>query len=487
MKLPRDSTISGSAPSCFFTWVWSKTTRQSVTIWPLSRGSFIDNVYSYNLYNNEGDDLGDRVELNSGTSVEFAGGAYGWVGYFGAWAEPGVAFTDGAQVTSNDGTPYTVVASPGRLMKYSAAELLLTEIGTQRFEWWEANRYQVDYSGGDWRRVAQWNDVNEEWDEIGVPTIINVAGAGGFLGMWSQFLGPVTYVDGDLSISYSERELVTGSSDLFTGATNGNVTLYATHNALKGEIDQTEVDTGDVYLATPANIANAHKFIINEDDMTLVHDVNGDSSVLEQVGLDTGIEPSTGPHLWGMQSGRMVLQSAWAGMSSVDDVFEETEFYVYETGHNPWNQLVALQQSNGAYLEFDAPIEFLYTHATGNDINADATFDGQQILMSYGGPGRLWGIPGSSKDVDGDGQEDQWFPDFSLSDGTVMGPNGTEYILRAMGVDQALTPEPGAAAGLNLADADALTLPPLSLFVTPDIGTQPEVPGPPSVIDGVIQ
>ena len=453
----------------------------------LSRTSFIDNVYSYNLYHNQGNDLGDRVELSSGTSVEFINGAYGWVGYFGAWAEPGVTFTDGAQVTAKDGTPYSVVAAPGRLMKYTSATLLLTEIGTQRFEWWEANRYQVDYSGGNWRRVAQWNDMNEEWDEIALPTIINVAGAGGFLGMWSQFLGPVTYVDGDLSISYSESELVTGSSDLFTGATNGDVTLYATFNGLKGEIDQTEADNGDIYLATPVNIANAHKFVINEDTMTLMHDVNGDGSVMEQVGLDTGIIPASGPNMWGMQSGRMVLQTAWAGMSNLDDLFSETEFYVYETGHNPWNQLVALQQSNGAYLEFDEPVEFLYTHATGNDINGDATYNGQQIRMSYGGPGRLWGIPGSEQDVDGDGNTDQWFPDFSLMDGTTMGPNGNDYVLRAIGVDQALTPDPGAGATLNLADADALTLPPLSLYVVPDIGPQPTVTGGPSVIDGVIQ
>lgn len=453
----------------------------------LSRGTFIDNVYAYNLYHNEGNSLGDRVELSSGTSVEFSNGAYGWVGYFGAWAEPGVAFTDGAQVTADNGTPYSVVAAPGRLMKYSAASLLLTEIGTQRFEWWDTNRYQVDYSGGNWRRVAQWNFQNEEWDELGLPAVIDVAAEGGFIGLWSQFLGAVTYVDGEMSISYSESELVTGSSDLFANATNGNITLYATFDALKGEVDQTDADNGEIYLAPPANIAGAYKFIMNEDDMTLMHDVNGDGSLLQQVGLAGGVIPASGPNMWGLRSGRMVLQSQWAGMSNLEDVFDETEFYVYETGHNPWNQLVALQGTSGDYLQFDAPIEFLYTHSTANDMNGDASFDGQQILMSYGGPGRLWGIPGSSKDVDGDGQEDQWFPDFSMSDGTVMGPTGSEYVLRAIGVDQALTPEPGAAAGLNLADADALALPPLSLYVTPDIGAQPEVSGPPSVIDGKIQ
>lgn len=452
----------------------------------LARTNFKDNVYAYNTYYNDGANQGDRVALNSGLGVEFPNGNYGWVGYFGAWAEFPETFTNGGMVTSTaDDTPYTVVKAPGRLMKYTEAELALASLGTQRFEWHSgADRFQIAYSGVEWQRVAIWNGMNEEWDPVVPATMINVSTEGGYLNLYSQFLGPVTYVDTETSITYFERELVNGSSDLF--AVSNTVDLRATYEGLKGEISQTEIDNGDVYLATPANISSAHKFVIDGADMTLYHDVNGDGSNLEQVGLAAGITPTGGPNEWGMRSGRMVISTAWAGMSTIDDVFSESEFFVYETGHNEWNQLVGLTDATDEWVTFDRPLEFLYTHSTAQDINGDPTYNGQQVLLQYNGPGRLWGIPGEEIDADGDGQIDRYFPNFSIADGTVVGSMG-EFIVRAIGVDQTLTVDPGAGATLNLADADALTVPDPALYVTPEIGAEPTVTSPPAVIDGVIQ
>lgn len=449
----------------------------------LARGSFRDNVYSYNLYHNQGKLPGERVRVNSGLAVQFPNGRQGWVGYYGAWAETPESFDDGDTVTDADDNAYTVVHAPGRLMRYSEESLTLAEITGQPMEWWEGSaRYRVAYSGVEWQRLAQWDPMNDAWTALPSPTMIDVASAGGFLWMWSQSLGPVTYQDTASTVQYSARELVDGNDPVFG---NGAIEMYATINGLRSAIDQVQVDNGDVHLPT-VGPGSAHRYVFDPADMTLMHDVNGDGSVMTPAGLAMGIEPNGGPNEWGMQSGRMVDAAALAGMSAPEDVWRESTYYVYETGHNEWNQLVALKDGQDRFLSFDRPIEFLYTHSAANDINGDATYDGTQVFFTYGGAGRLWGIPGEEVDVDGDGQIDAWFPLFSVADGTVMGAGG-EYIVRAVGVEQSLTVDMAGAPGLDLADAAALTVPSLSLYVPPAIGTKPDVPGPPAVIDGEVQ
>lgn len=450
----------------------------------LSRNDFRDNVFAYNLYHATGPNIGERVQVNSGIGVEFPGGEYGWVGYYGVWAESPESFDDGDQVTAtDDGTPYTVLKAPGRLLKFTRASLALADLGDQRFEWYEGqNRFQVAYDGAEWERVAQWD--GQVFQEIVTPTMIDVAAAGGFLSMYSPFLGGVNYVDGESALSYFASSLVNGDSDLFTSGQP--VELVATVEALKGEIDQTEADAGDIFLPVPANVNSAHEYVIDPADMTLMLDVNGDGSVLEQVGLAAGIVPNGGPNEWGMRSGPMVTAAVLAGLQDVTDVYTVAEFYVYETGHNPWNEFVALTDASGGFLTFDEPIEFLYTHDQLNDINDDASFDGQQVFLQYNGPGRMWGIPGTEIDVDGDSVPDQYFPDFSIADGTLVGPN-SEYVIRAVGVEQTMTVLPGGAPQLDITDADPLVVPPASIYVTPEIGARPVVEDAPRVIDGVVQ
>ena len=450
----------------------------------LARGDYVNHVYRYNLYHNDGENLGARVDLNAGTSVKLSTGAYAWVGYHGAWAPFGESFSNGETVEVETETGIEVldvVQAPGRLKRISREALLLTELGTQRFELWEAaNRFQVAYSGTEWQRVAQWNGGNESWDEIVSPTMIDVAAVGGFLNMYSQYLGGVNFTDGDAEITYFFDTLVTGSDMVFDGV--ANLELFATVNAIKSEIDLTDANAGDIYLDDPVNVSNAHRYVF--DPATMVMSLDSGSGVLVGVGLATGVEPDQGPNQWGMQSGPMVTGPQLATMSSIYDVFDETEFYFYETGHNTWNQFIGLTDAGGDFLAFDAPLDLLYNHETANDMNDDATYDGQQILLNYNGPGRLFGIPGAQVNLGG--QNEQWLPNFSLKDGTVVGPN-QEYVVRALGVDQTLVIDAGGAPQLDITDADALVVPEASIYVTPTVGSAPTIVGPPAVINGIIQ
>ncbi|QDV07760.1 hypothetical protein Poly30_32920 [Planctomycetes bacterium Poly30] len=450
----------------------------------LSRGDYENHVFRYNLYHNQGADIGQRVELSSGISVELDSGQYGWVGYYGAWAPLGESFENGDQVTAETESGdviYDVVAAPGKLRRVTRDTLLLSELGTQRFEWWEGpSRFQIAYSGTEWQRLAEWNGSTESWDPIIPPTLIDVTAAGGFISMHSQYLGGVNYEDGDTEITFFTDRVVLGSDPVFSGLTE--LELYATVNGLKSEISLSDANAGSVYLPNANDVASAYRYEFDPSDMTLRLDSG--SGVMVGVGLAAGVEPDQGPNTWGMQSGPLVTAAQRTAMTSIYDVFNEDEFYFYETGHNEWNKFIGLTDAGGDFLEFDPPLDVLYTHSTANDMNDDPTYDGQQILLNYNGPGRLFGIPGSPVDLGGEGQ--WWFPNFSLKDGTVIGAN-SEYIVRALGVEQTLVVDPGGATQLDITDADALVVPELSLYVMPAITVPPTITGPPAVVDGVIQ
>jgi hypothetical protein len=207
--------------------------------------------------------------------------------------------------------------------------------------------------------------------------------------------------------------------------------------------------------------------------------------VLTQVGLANGEEPSSGPYLWGMRSGPMVTDTA--GLTNPWDVWNQSVFYQYETGHNPWNMYTTAIDAAGDYVVFDAPIQFSYTHTTAADRNGDATFDGQTFQLSYGGPGNLHGIPHTGVDFDGDGNPDRWFPQFSIADGTLCGPTGVEYVVRGIEAEITLLAVPGGCLTLDVVNASGLTLPTSADYTTPNIGPMPDVTDPPAVINGVKQ
>ncbi len=456
----------------------------------LSRDTYLDRVFRYNLYDAE---TGNQVENNSGFGFRTASGEYGWIGYWGMWVPDGVTVSNGDTITRDDqsamdGEVYTVVKAPGKLIKNTRESLPLTDLAGQVLQWWEnGDSLHVDHDGVDFRRIEIWNTVTETWDPITPPTVIDPALAGGYLNMWSDALGgPVTYVDGDSFVTYFEQEFVTGGSDLLLNASGGYVDLYGLVECLDSGITQADAEAGNIYLpdAVDTTVANAHMYRFGENDLTLYYDANHDGSVLTQVGLADGVVPGTGPYTWGMRSGPLVEDLT--GLTNVWDIWNVNVFYVYETGANSWNQLAAVEDSTGTPVEFDPPIQILYTHTTANDRNGDSTYDGQKYVLQYNGPGDLFGIPSEGVDLDGDGNEDRWYPVFSMADGTLMGPTGVEYVVRGIEIERVLQEDPAGSPTLDITDASALTLPTDAIYETPAIGTKPTVTDPPAVINGEV-
>ncbi|MEM6674945.1 MAG: hypothetical protein AAF726_19000 [Planctomycetota bacterium] len=450
------------------------------------RSQSTDHVIGYGLYQNLGVQRGDRVELETGRGVRLQSGSYAWIGYDGAWIPEGETLSDGDTVTGLDGlTTYTVRRAPGRLLRVTRGEIDLAEVVDRRFEWQTTSTlYRVAYDGVDWERVESYDDLTESWVDIVPPTTIDVAAAGGALFLYTQSLGRISYVDSDPYVSYERSEVVTGSDEIFDFGPE--VSLFATLGGLRGDITQSEVDSGDVYLPTPVNVSNAHRYRITSFDMTLNHDVVGDASVLEPVALRSMVDPMDGPFAYGLRSGPLVLDVTLATMSNLTDPVSETTYFVWETGDNPWNEFVALYDSSGDYVAFDAPIQFLYSHSTVDDINGDVTYDGYEALLFYYGPGRLFGLPTVEYDADGDTFADRTYPAFSLADGTLVGPGG-QYAVRALWVEQTLGLDLAGAPQLDVADADTLVLPDLTIYETPEIGPVPIVNAPPLVVDGVVR
>jgi len=192
-----------------------------------------------------------------------------------------------------------------------------------------------------------------------------------------------------------------------------------------------------------------------------------------------------------MHSGPMVATDpVTLGISDPWEMWNQDTYYTYETGQNEWNQYATLITGEGVPVEFDDPINFFYTHSTANDADGNSTYDGKKVFLTYGGDRNLWGIPGHEADLDGDGNGDRWYPLFSIADGAVMGPNGDEYVIKAVDMELFMTissdPVP-AELTTALGNAGTLTLPTIGAWTDPTGTAIPTVTDDPKVVAGVIQ
>lgn len=462
------------------------------------RGEYDTNTWMYGLYHAEGPNAGERVDLAGGFPIK-SGGYHGWADYWGIWTEPGFDLSDGDTVTGylpgGVERVYEAVVAPGRLIRVAREELPLADIDQARFHYWywdeqaqTGGEAQVEYrhdaqSGvGSFWVIAMFNEETFEWEgeDTSNDDIELELAPGDWIGFWSQTLGGnVDYVAGESVVSLQSQQFVSGE-DLFDGGTS--LSLYGVVDCLRAGITEQEAESGDIWQnnGQPGDLNDPYAYVFQKADRTLYFD-NGGGPVA--VGLVEGAEPASGFNTWGMMSGPMVDDPAvLAQLNDPWQVFQLDEFYMYETGHNEWNQYRALQR-NGVPVTFDAPISFLYTHETANDANGSADNDGAKVFLQYGGFGNLWGIP----HVEGD--DGRWFPQFSIASGTVVGEEG-EYVIKAIESELFLRAS-GDAPPQSLLDAldtaGSLTLPTMSDWSNPADRARPTVTDAPAVVAGEIQ
>ncbi|MDD1794068.1 hypothetical protein LRP50_13075 [Enterovibrio sp. ZSDZ42] len=465
----------------------------------LSRTAFDSSVNRYDLFNAS---TGAQIDVNSGFPIRYASAndanydSYGYIGYWGLWSEVEGAVTNGETVVKDDGgvqTPYTVVTAPGRLIKNTVKTLSLSDARGVSFSYWD-NSVFSDSSFDQWvvsYMTASQDSVGSDgfyktgklsWGQNG-PTITAfgptqiVLSSNESLYMYSEQLGgEVKYLQGKTSLTYYEQSFVngseTGSGELLNG---GSVTLYCYDNCPIGTLAIGDLGTWSGPFETNG-VQRQFTFSTSGGNALTLVSVNSSEPVRYDASLTQNDINST-PHSWGVRSGPMVTST----VTNSYDIYDPsivTEYYVWETGLQNWNQLTAITDGSGDVVSFEKPIQFAYTHADANDRSGNAgNFAGQTFLVNYGGNGDFWGIPYSQTD-------ERYTPEFSLADGVLMGASN-EYVIKAREIEQSMQSATGQCSALTLSDPAVAV--PTSVTGSADIGTMPIVEGDPSVIAGVTQ
>jgi len=459
----------------------------------LSRTTFDTTVWRYGLYRRYS---GARVDVYSGFPIRYDNNGTavnGYIGYWGLWLEdPAVQISDGALVTKREygsaaATQYSVMRKPGKLIKSTRATLNVTSaLVGQELRYWGALPSNPTATNGEWRvevtAVSTGNiptfTITHEitgYTESG-PTLRDVADetltppVGGALSFWSEGLGGRTnYKDGDTLLTYYYEEFVQPDDALFANS-DAAVTLKCYQRCLKGQIN--DVSAEGPFL-TDATAATPYRYTIDRVGMTLESTVATNLGVVEPI-----VSTANTPHAWGMQSGNMVLDSV--NITDPVQVVDQPVTYRWETGENDWNKFTAVKNATTGALEvFERPLQFSYTHSNSNDVNGTSLYSGKTYRLNYGGFGQLWGIPW----VQG---VQRFSPQFSIVDGTAVGPNGNEYVVKALDKEQRMRPALLSACGALAVNRPAAPLP-TAVDGTPDIGAMPVLTAAPAVIAGELQ
>lgn len=490
----------------------------------LDRDHFETSAWRYGMYDAT---TGGRVSVNSGFPINTAAngaGKNGWVGYWGLWVPDGVTIANGATVYKQNygpdagpATPYTVIKARGKLKKHTRKTATLggiKNIPLEMNDFQTNSQYRVIWDGTKLVKTAQaantmdgppvWSEINPLSPSANFD-VTNLQW--GELNFWSQALG------GQVRIPLS------GCVRLDSGATSCNAPTADT--ALVYYVEDI-VYPGDTVPATLACFDNCPEIsagnvsggayglmtameytfdpnsdlVLKKDGVPLVQTASGqqwsyNSGPLFDASLDDN--PATSPLRcdWTGPQGQSMI-CGWKAWSVLD------EFYTWETGLENWNQLTLLKDpQTNQVLKFEQPLRVEYTYTT-NSINPAAVnekYNGTKFFLDYNGFGELHGIPGKCVDfetgetVASCDETTRWVPEFTIPEGSTASytKNGTTYNTRIkpLQMEQRMVKLENANCGAL--PFGAYTLPTISAWVDPALGTEPEVTAAPAVIAGEVK
>lgn len=492
----------------------------------LARDGFNSVVWNYSLYNKAD---GSAVEVNSGMQIKVDGDgdgtgsdsngfeSWGHIGYWGSWREDGQNFTNGetvqqAKFDDTVGDNFTVKVAPGRLIKNTVDALDLADLDGVTFSTWlfESDSFLLS-ANTDFNKdsdtddgievILEANSTNNGFEVTGIrsfsgngeqitpvsPAVAVPLNSDVVLNMWSRQLGGnVRYLSGASKIRFFTRSFVdgseTGTGELF--AAGSSVTLKCFDRCLDKNIAATDVSSSaaqkDVFVGNSYSTAQDYAF--SKTDLTLK--ITTDPVTYASTVTKSDVEDSQ-YWSWGLNSGPMISSTVAstnsittrANLYTAIEAGTVTEFYVWETGLEHWQQQMVLIDSSSNVVSFDKPISMKYTHATANDRNGVATQDGKVFLLEYGGKGQLWGLPFEESN-------NRWGPVINLKDGTILG-SSDQYIIKANDVEQRMQTVAASNCSSLPLTAPSQAVPTGITGDVFNIGTMPDISDqPPSVIDG---
>ncbi len=450
---------------------------------------------------------------------------------------------------------YTLVQAPGKMIKSTKTEVDLIDIEGIELGWWpwippecneqnpditcvgmdqisEGTEYIVEYTSDDQLSQAKAGSETvagdpgfyvigtRSWDspdnpKIDSPYRIEIP----WFNFWSQQLGgsvsyPFENAQGAVDLTKATifvETFVNGADSAF--AQSDSLTLHCFQECLKGEITQNEIDQAnnetpfypsveqqwDEFGDPIAPSTTSASYTFDKASLTLtVASVGGDDQhedVGKVVRLGTAQSPitpgSNSQYNWGINSQAML--TSIDGLESVWDTWNADVSFRWETGANSWNIYSAVKDTNGDYVQFDAPIQMLYKHSDSNDMNWE---DGDQqtefhdvtYRLEYGGDGELWGLPWKEDQNTG-----RWSNPITLKDGTTLNDGSNNYIIKGIEREQSMVEEGDPATCTNSLTPDVnLVLPTADDVdgITGDMAAyanKPTVTDAPAVIEGEVQ
>lgn len=501
-----------------------------------------ESVWRYGLYDAT---TGARVTRNSGFPIEYTVGGVtsnGYIGYYGLWTQgAGPASGDTVnQVTYGQSgaikTPYTLLKTSGKLLKYTTAEKTLADLNKVTFWYYAQNnsvtgmtmgfQYELYWSTADGKFMIsgkQGTSYNMEPYATPVPldnAQMVAANSWGIFG-WSQMMG------GQFGIKGPEFALLTTTPLVIKVMTQTQDVVYPSqYAAITGGLKCiNDCPTAALIAASNGGTGTAYSnqgWSPVAETAFVSYTLNGTTGNLVDAASGAVVSTATtGTNANGVRSGRLVTPADATAMiaaktaanmcggspctsfnqGDVDFLPVGSSYYVWETGGQSWNQLAILM--NGATpVTFDAPLQVNFVVPTGAKYGS---YQGATISLQYGGFGDLWGIPNECVDVTTNLACDftqapsyqqlnfRWTSKFSIPfDATtgVVTAGATTYYVKPLDKEIRLAKvDCAVAVGLSAPASGSVTLPLATSWTDPTatVGTKPTVTDAPQVIHGVKQ
>lgn len=480
-----------------------------------NRNSFDESVWRYGLYD---DTTGTRIQRQSGFPIKVNQNShdyFGWVGYHGVWFPQDVTINNGDTVFRQEfgnttSTPYTVQKAGGKLFKMTRKQLPLDDIGGIPLNWG-----QCDGNGCSQSQIV-WNKASATFQKIRVMVQSSEEH------QWQDVSPAVDLTSTDFNNMYdlnafseslggSVRIPLKNDSNQFqapSATTTVNLTLqspvYSTTTGVPSALrcydqcpDPATINTNTAFHQ-PGTATN---YSFNTSDMLLKE---GDAPAVMTAASDTfhyGLR--SGPLFDPTPENLAQLTCPWNSSETCGwQAWQKlAEFYVWETGTQPWNQLTLLKDANNNVLSFEPPLQLSYAFdATTTSVTAGVTAppDGARFFLQYEGFGNLHGIPGDCVDPETNqkaqcGPGVRWIPQFSLRDslpapGAIVddvNAAGVHYLVKGLDKEQRM--QKVATSQCDTLTVGTFALPDQSGLTAPAIGSEPAVDEAPAVIGGVVQ
>lgn len=497
----------------------------------LSRSQFEESSWRYGLY----DSTGNRLDHNSGFSVNTKAdgtGSYGFVGYWGLWLDNNATIINNKlykfdySASPPTSTEYNVFSARGKLKKHTKKLLTLNEIKNipLNYNEWSGStgtNYQVVWDGINFNKVAympQNCSNNCTWKNMSAVAIDLANLSWGNLNFWSQSLGGQVMVQLENCGQTCTSTCVTSCSTPTVNPTP--VVFYAEDLVYPGDLVPTALECFDNCPQIDAN-GQAYTNMVSGPSTSTDYTFDTTAMILKLSGQDVILSQESTTNPWGVMSGAMfdpaILNQVnpATGFNYLACDWDHSQvcgwkawselpvFYTWETGKDRWNQLTVLQTLSGVTVTFEPPLQVKYVHH-----EAGSPFDGATFMMDYTGFGNLQGIPGKCVNMDtgldadcssGSGNTIQWVPAFIIPPTqaggslTTVSVDTTDYFVKPLEVQQRM--KQAASGSCDLLTITSYPLPDLdTIWSDPSLGTnpvtatnEPTVTAAPAVIGGVVQ